>query len=100
MESFFIVPSEQVIQKFEYKTPEDVAYNLLNVCNSFESAVDETTLHISGLLDKVSTLYAEIYKFFRNIQFGKLPEGYTYNDEIKKYPSHFFSHLFALSSCV
>jgi len=90
----------QGIQKFEYKTPEDVAYHLLNFCTSFDAAIDETTLHINGLLDKVSTLYAEIYKFFRHIQFETLREGYTYSDEIKKYPSHFFSHLFALASCV
>ncbi len=90
----------QLIQKFEYKTPEDVAYHLLKVCNSFDASVDETTLYVNGLLDKVSTLYAEIYKFFRQIQFATLPEGYTYTDEIKKHPSHFFSHLFALASCV
>jgi len=90
----------QLIQKFEYKTPEDVAYYLLTICNSFKVAVDETTLHINGLLDKVSTLYTEIYKFFRHIQFETLPEGYTYSDEIKKHPSHFFSHLFAVAACV
>ncbi|UAY50648.1 DUF3822 family protein [Ferruginibacter albus] len=90
----------QIIQKFTYKTPEDVSYYLLKICAAFNAPVNETTLHVTGLLDKVSTLYTEIYRYFINIFFEGLPEGYTYGDEIKTHPSHFFSHLFSLAACV
>jgi hypothetical protein len=90
----------QVIQNFKYKTPEDAAYHLLNVCRSFEATVNETTLHVSGMLDKVSVLYTELYKYFLNIEFESLPENFNYTDEIKEYPPHFFSHLFAIAACV
>jgi hypothetical protein len=90
----------QVIQNFRYKTPEDAAYHLLNTCRSFDAAVNETTLHVSGMLDKVSTLYKELYKYFLHIEFEKLPESFQYADEIKEQPAHFFSHLFTIASCV
>jgi len=90
----------QAIQNFKYKTPEDVAYHLLNVCKSFEANVNETTLHVSGMLEKVSTLYTELYKYFLQIEFDNLPENFQYADEIKQQPAHFFSHLFAVASCV
>ena len=89
----------QVIQNFKYNTTEDAAYHLLNVCRSFETIVTETTLHISGMLEKVSALYTELYKYFLHIEFEGLPENFAYTDEIKKYPPHFFSHLFAVAVC-
>lgn len=90
----------QVIQNFSYKTPEDVAYHLLAVCNSFDVVASESVLHISGMLDKVSSLYNELYKYFLLIEFEKLPENFQYADEIKDQPAHYFSHLFAVASCV
>lgn len=90
----------QVIQKFTYRNPEDVAFYLLNVCNGFDVAANETTLHICGMLSPMSTLYTEIYKYFINIRFEDLPNGFQYADEIKSNPPHFFSHLFSIASCV
>ena len=52
------------------------------------------------MIDEKSALYAAIYKYFLNIEFEKLPDGFTYDGAIKEFPPHFFSHLFALASCV
>ena len=90
----------QVVQNFEYSNPEDTAYHLLNVCKSFEVQTDSVTLHISGMIDEKSNLFAAIYKYLLNIEFDSLPAGFTYAEEIKDHPPHFFSHLFALASCV
>lgn len=90
----------QVIQNFGFSSPEDTAYHLLNVCRSFDVEPTKVKLHINGMIDERSNLYTAIYKYFLNIEFDKLPGNYTYAEEIKEHPSHFFSHLFALAACV
>ena len=90
----------QVIQSFAYKVPEDAVYHLLNVCESFDVPVTNIEIELSGMIATDSNLYNELYKYFLHLSFVALPETFTYNDEIKKYPSHYFSHLFQLAACV
>ena len=90
----------QVIQNFTYNNADDCVFHLLNVCKGFDVQPDSAMLHINGMIDEKSGLYAAIYKYFLNIEFDKLPEDFTYYDEINNHPPHFFSHLFALVSCV
>jgi hypothetical protein len=90
----------QAMQNFSYKTPEDAAYHLLNLCRSFETGVKDVTVHLTGMIDAASALYAELYKYFLNIFFEALPEEYEYPEKVRKHPSHYFSHLFAIAKCV
>jgi len=90
----------QVIQGFSFDSPEDTAYHLLNVCKSFDVQPNKVKLHISGMIDEKSNLFTAIYKYFLNIEFDPLPGDYIYAGEIKEYPPHFFSHFFAIASCV
>jgi hypothetical protein len=90
----------QVIQNFSYTHADDCVFHLLNVCKGFDVKPDSVTLHINGMIDANSGLYAAVYKYFLNIEFDTLPDGYTYYEKIKDQPPHFFSHLFALASCV
>ena len=90
----------QVIQNFEYNTPEDAVYHLLNVCQSFETAAIQTGLTVSGTIDADSSLYTELHKYFLEITFTKLPDNFSYTAAINNYPPHYFSHLFAIASCV
>lgn len=91
--------SLQIIQNFEFNVPDDCVFHLLNVCKGFTIQPDSVILHIMGMIDESSALYAAVYKYFLNIELEKLPENYTYTDEIKNMPPHFFSHLFFLASC-
>jgi len=90
----------QVIQSFQYKTAEDAAYHLLNVCQRFDMVADDTILYLNGMIDAASNLNAELNNYFLHPAFGSLPIAFTYNSEIKKYPEHYFSHLFQLATCV
>lgn len=87
----------QLINSFNYHTPEDASYILLNICHQFE--IKSITLEISGLLEENSSLYKEIYKFFTEIEFTKLPAGMNYSEEITRYPPHYFSSIFTIDSC-
>ncbi|HTB51977.1 MAG TPA: DUF3822 family protein [Ferruginibacter sp.] len=90
----------QIVQNFKYKTPEDVAYYLLGICQSFTITVNDVVLHVNGILEKESNLFKEIDGYFPQIEFAGLPETFDYSTAIKEYPAHFFSHLFATVSCV
>ncbi len=90
----------QVIQNFAYNSPDDCVFHLLNVCKGFDVEVDSVTLHMNGMIDKQSGLYAAIFKYFLNMVFDELPVDYTYDEVLNDHPAHFFSHLFVLASCV
>ncbi len=87
----------QLINTYNYHTAEDVTYTLLNICQQFE--VKNIDLQISGLLEQNSALYKEIRKYFNSIELTSFPEGKNYSEEISEYPSHYFSHIFAIDSC-
>ncbi len=89
----------QLVQNFEFVTPEDAVYHLLNVCHSFEAA-PQTNLMLSGMIDTNSNLYTELYKYFLNIEFAPLPGNFNYADAILEQPAHYFSHLFSTALCV
>jgi Protein of unknown function (DUF3822) len=90
----------QVIQTFNYNTPEDAAYYLLHCCRCFDVVPGDTVLTACGMIDMSSNLYRELYKYFLQIDFCELPDAFVYCDEIKTYPAHYFSHLFATAACV
>ena len=90
----------QIIQNFQYKIAADVSYHLLNVCQRFEVSVNDTVLYLNGMIDNPSGLYKELFTYFAHLHMADLPQNFIYNEEIRKFPSHYFSHLFQLASCV
>jgi len=90
----------QAIQSFSFKTPEDVAYHMLQLCEAFGADVNDITLHLNGMIDKTSNLYTELYKYFVQVEFASLSPAFTYPEGIHDFPQHYFSHLFAAALCV
>lgn len=88
----------ELISSFCYNTAEDVSYILLNTCKQFDA--ENIPVELSGLIEKDSALYKEIYKYFETVNFALLPESFKYAEEIIQQPSHYFSHIFATDSCV
>jgi hypothetical protein len=98
----FIFKNKQVqfVQQFQYKTPEDVVYHLLNSCDKYNVVINEAILIVSGMIDVQSNLYHELYKYFLNINFRNIPDEVLLTKEMKDFPTHFFSHIIALAKCV
>ena len=90
----------QAIQNFSYQHPEDAAYHLLNICRAFDVAPNDVVVKYSGMIDEQSNLYAIVYKYFSTIRAAEAPASVFIDEAITKYPSHFFSHLFATALCV
>lgn len=81
-------------QQFEYTVPADVLFYLLKTCRHFEFQQETVILYISGLLEKQSVLYRDLYQYFVNIIFRDATwEGNT------GYPLHFFTSLNDLAIC-
>lgn len=87
----------QLINTYHYSNPKDVAYTLLNITRQFNAG--GTPVEVSGLVEKKSPLFKEIYKYFEQVSLSVSPEDIKLSDEIQQYPFHYFKHLFALASC-
>jgi len=90
----------QAIQSFSYQNPEDAAFHLLDLCRAFDVAPNDVVVRYSGMIDERSSLFTELYRYFLTIRPTELPEEISIDEAIKKYPPHFFSHLFATALCV
>jgi hypothetical protein len=87
----------QLINTFDYQAPEDVSYLLLNLCKHFD--LNDIPVEINGLIEEDSSLFKEIFKYFSVVNFTNLPEKCTFPNEINNFPSHYFSHQFAMNLC-
>lgn len=87
----------QMMQTFKYTAATDVVFHMLNICEQFKTK--EISVKISGMIEKDSALFKEIYKYFLHIDFDNLPGDLSYDERIKELPNHFFSHLFSIALC-
>ncbi len=90
----------KMVQNFTYKSPEDVSFYLLKACESFNLKPDDVLIHVSGMIEEQSNLYAELYKYFIQMRFVELSPRFQYPEVFNQYPSHYFSYLFFLAQCV
>jgi hypothetical protein len=81
-------------QSFPYSTPGDIVYYILKTCQQFSISQQEVKLQLSGLIDKGSALYKELYQYFIHIEFREARWN-TGND----HPAHFFTSLNDLAQC-
>ncbi len=89
-----------IVQFFEYVTPIDVSYHLLNVCERFTISPNDVQLILSGMIEENSNLYSDIYKYFLHISFASLPADILITEDMKAMPNHFYTNLTALAQCV
>lgn len=82
-------------QTFSYSTPEDVLYYLLKTCQESGLSQQTVNLEVSGLVDKQSALYKELYQYFLHIHFRDA----GWNAPGIEYPAHFFTSLNDLAKC-
>jgi hypothetical protein len=87
-----------VAQTHPYSSPEDILYFLLKACHQFSLSQEKVLLLVSGLLEKESQLYREMYQFFININFRE-QEWIMGSGEELAYPAHYFTTLNDLAKC-
>ncbi|MFM2358155.1 MAG: hypothetical protein RLY16_147 [Bacteroidota bacterium] len=90
----------QVMQSFNFFSPDDAVYFLLQTCNAYQVDPSNVELQLHGRIDQSSVLCREISQYFDEIVFSSLPESFSYSEDVKQLPSHYFSHLFEIAACV
>lgn len=80
---------------FQYATPEDVLYYLLKTCEEYDCSPLTARLLVSGLVERDSSLYREIYQYFMHPEFREASWKPVPGD----HPSHFFTILGELTVC-
>ena len=88
-----------IIQCYEYDTPEDVAWWLLNIAYQWEMSPSELPVVVSGLVEIQSPMYSEIKKYFLEVELDTRPSVFQYDFSFDNYPQHFFSPIFSLALC-
>ncbi|MBC7946613.1 MAG: DUF3822 family protein [Chitinophagaceae bacterium] len=98
--SFIAIKENKLLlaQTHQYSSPADIVYYLLKACHQFSLSQEKAHLLVSGLVEKESQLYRELYQFFVHTELRKptwdVPS--TAGDEC---PSHFFTTLNDLARC-
>lgn len=90
----------QLLQSYEYQTPDDVSYYLLSICRQFGIEPAGLTIQAAGLLDGQSNLYTELMKYFSGVQWDSLPGNFRQEELLSEYPPHYFSPVMKLVLCV
>lgn len=89
----------QLIQTFNFQTPEDVAYYLLLMAQQLGVPQGSVVLSISGMIDRQSALYTELQKYFQEVFEEGLPARISANGLLEEFPPHYFSPLLKMSLC-
>jgi Protein of unknown function (DUF3822) len=85
-------------QTFLYSTPIDVIYSLLKICQQFNLSQQEVNIQLSGLVERQSALYRELYSYFIRLRFRDADWMIkTAFNGVS--PPHFFTSLNDLSRC-
>ena len=90
----------QLVQYFDYETPADVCYHLLNVCERFQIPAASINIILSGMIDRDSSLFTEVYKYFLHVSFSAAFREVIIAENLQELPPHFYHHLTALAQCV
>ena len=87
-------------QTFAYTTPDDVLYYLLKCCQHLSLSQQQTKIFLSGLIEKDSVLYRELYKYFIHLEFESLASDIKLAEELSAHPNHYYSSISKLAACV
>lgn len=90
----------QLVQTWTYQTPEDVSYYLLAVCSRFQYNQETIHIRVGGLIDEQSALYTELMKYFLVVTLVSVPASMETNELLREFPSHYFSPLLTIATCV
>jgi len=85
---------------FPYNKATDVLYWLLKASQQFSLSQNEVELTLSGLIDKQSAVFKELYQYFVNIRFASVENDIQLSRDFEDYPAHFFSSFYKLATCV
>jgi len=100
--SLFVLKENKLLlcQTFAYTTPDDVLYYLLKCCQQLKLSQKHAKIFLSGLIEKDSALFRELYKYFIHLEFESLASEIKLTEELSAHPQHYYSSISKLAACV
>lgn len=89
----------ELYNSFNYQTSEDFIYYLLFVLNQLNFKNDETTIRLTGEVDKNSAIYDILHKYINTIDFCETPNELNYSYIFEQTQKHYHYALFNLFLC-
>ncbi len=89
----------QLVQYYSFSSLADILYYLLKICEQFGLSQEEVIINISGLIEKDSAIYQELYKYFLNIEFEKNAESLNFVEAFNELPDYYFSNISKIITC-
>lgn len=95
--SLVIVKSNKLLlsQQYSYTAPADIVFQLQFAIQQLGLNANEIEVELTGLLEKESPLYKELFQYFLNVKFRE--SHWDKANEI--YPSHYFTTINELAQC-
>ncbi|MCK5907841.1 MAG: DUF3822 family protein [Flavobacteriales bacterium] len=90
-----VVENKKLIlyNSYLYETKEDLVYYILFVAEQLKQNPEDFDLELYGSIEPYSEIYALIYKYVRNVYFGKRLEKHQYSHELDGINEHDFFAL-------
>ena len=100
--SVIILKSNKLLlaKTFSYTSPEDVLYYLLKCCQQLNLSQQTVKVSLSGLIEKDSSIYRELFKYFIDLEFETLSADVKLAEALTVHPEHYFSSISKLAACV
>ncbi|MCB9335559.1 MAG: DUF3822 family protein [Flavobacteriales bacterium] len=89
----------ELYNSFTYQTSEDFIYYLLFVFNQLQIKPEESTINLSGEVEKNSAIYEMLFKYIKQINFSSRPKNLKYSYTFSDIPAHYYHSLFNQYLC-
>lgn len=88
-----------LLQSYNYHTPEDVLYYILNAMQQLDLTQEETTVYLQGMIDQHSALYDVLHLYILNLQL-KDELQFSFPPATEEHPVHLSASLDQVLVCV
>lgn len=90
--SFWNKSKLQLIRSVVPVSADDLAYNVVNICNQLQMPLAECKTIIGGLIDKNDAFISGLSRFLEN-------NSWTVSAQTSEYPTHYFTSIINRSLC-
>jgi hypothetical protein len=90
----------QIAQSFQFETPQDVIYHLLNLVDRLKLDLATVFLEVSGLVDVNSETWKELNKFFIDVQLDEFSTVVVDSSAEESIPAHYYTPFLISPRCV
>jgi hypothetical protein len=90
----------QLAQSFQFETPQDVIYHLLNLVDRLKLDLATLILEVSGLIDVNSETWKELNKFFVEVHLDEFSTVAVDENAEESMPAHYYTPFLISPRCV